>query len=61
MLQTKDGGFAMTTTSSTKLFDFIEAKDPISQVLLAGFASHQQLFKNCGLFLAAFTCKYATN
>lgn len=58
VLQTKAGGYATITTNSSKLFDFIEADDPVSKILLSGFTSHHHLFKDCGLFLALLCCKY---
>ena len=60
MLQTKAGGYAMITTTSSRLFDFISSEDPVSQILLTGFATHQHLLKNGGLFVTSLTCKYDT-
>jgi len=58
VLQTKAGGYAMITTTSSRLFDFISAKDPVSQILLTGFSTHQHLLKNGGLFLASLSCNF---
>eukprot|EP00795_Rhopilema_esculentum_P010515 gene10515-19237_t len=50
VLQTKAGGYAMTTTTSSKLFDFYSSSNAATQILLSGIKSHLHVFQNGGHF-----------
>eukprot|EP00112_Aurelia_sp_Birch-Aquarium-sp1_P009842 Seg2134.4 transcript_id=Seg2134.4/GoldUCD/mRNA.D3Y31 product="McKusick-Kaufman/Bardet-Biedl syndromes putative chaperonin" protein_id=Seg2134.4/GoldUCD/D3Y31 len=53
VLQTKAGGYAMVTSTSSRIFDFFTPQSPVAKILLSGFQSHLHLYNNGGLFLAS--------
>ena len=57
MLQTKAGGYAMVTSTSAKIFDFLTPQSPVAKILLSGFQSHLHLYNNGGLLLASLCTK----
>ena len=57
MLQTKAGGYAMVTSMSAKIFDFLTPQSPVAKILLSGFQSHLHLYNNGGLLLASLCTK----
>eukprot|EP00794_Sanderia_malayensis_P016109 gene16109-17731_t len=56
VFRTLQGGFALLTTVSSRLFNSLSLQKPILQTLMAGLKSHANVFCDGSLILADFAC-----